>query len=51
MVPITAKITVAFREISGALSGIAMKTANNTNAHIVPKITGLLLLGIPFPSR
>ena len=46
-----ANTKVVIFEIGGALSGIAMRTANKTKAHIVPKITGLLFFGIPFPSR
>ena len=51
MVPIAAKTNVEIFETGGALSGMAMRTATSTNVHIVPKITGLLFLGIPFPSR
>ena len=51
VVPMAAKTNVAIFEIGGALSGIAIRTAKSTNAHIVAKMIGLLFLGMPFPSR
>ena len=51
IVPITAKTKVEILEITGALSGIAIRTAKRTKNHNVLKIMGLLLFGIPLPSR
>ena len=51
MVPINANITVKYFEITGAESGIPTNTAKETNTHITPSITGLILRGIPRPSR
>ena len=51
MVPITANITVKYFEIIGAESGMPTKTAKETNVHITPRIIGLILRGIPLPSR
>jgi len=50
IVPIIARINVAPFEM-GTSSGMATRTANKTNAHIVARMVGLLLFGIPLPSR
>ena len=49
MVPINARISVAALEM-GTSSGMATRTANKTKVHIVARIIGLLLFGIPLPS-
>tara|TARA_B100000902_G_scaffold59374_1_gene66355 strand:- start:3834 stop:3992 length:159 start_codon:yes stop_codon:yes gene_type:complete len=49
IVPIKARTTVAILA-TWTSSGIATRTANETKIHIVPRIRGLLLFGIPFPS-
>ncbi len=50
MVPITASTKTVILDTGGALSGIAISTANRTNTQSVPNMTGLLFFGIPLPS-